>query len=77
MSFMRSPKGIITMTQMLNSPHTNGRRRPSLADQINRLDNMLDGLSDGLNEAVADAVKIGIGTAVKEALQAVPDGSAD
>jgi hypothetical protein len=59
------------MTTMINPSSTNGRRRPSLGEQINRLDNMLDGLSDGLNEAVADAVKVGVGTAVKEAVQAV------
>jgi hypothetical protein len=60
------------MTTMMHQPqHSKGRRRPSLSEQINRLDNMLDGLSEGLNEAVADAVKIGIGTAAKEAVQAV------
>jgi len=59
------------MTTMINPASTNGRRRPSLGEQINRLDSMLDGLSEGLNEAVADAVKVGVGTAVKEAVQAV------
>jgi hypothetical protein len=59
-----------TMTTMIN-PNTNGRRRATLNDQINRLDNMLDGLSEGLSEAVADAVKTGVGMAVKEAVQAV------
>jgi hypothetical protein len=49
----------------------NGRKRPSLSDQINRLDQTLDGLADGLNEAVADAVKDAVGHAVREAVQAV------
>lgn len=49
----------------------NGRKRPSLGEQINRLDDMLDGLSEGLNDAVADAVKGAVGAAVKEAVQDV------
>ena len=32
------------MTTTMNAP-SNGRRRPSLGEQVNRLDNMLDGLS--------------------------------
>ena len=59
------------MNTMINPGTANDRRRPSLNEQINRLDSMLDGLSDGLNEAVADAVKAGVGAAVKEAVQAV------
>ena len=59
------------MTTMIQPSNTNGRGRPSLGEQINRLDSMLDGLSEGLNEAVADAVKAGVGTAVKETVQAV------
>jgi hypothetical protein len=51
--------------------NANGRKRPNLGEQINRLDSMLDGLSEGLNEAVADAVKAAVGTAVKEAVQTV------
>ena len=58
------------MTTMMHT-NTNCRKRPNLADQINRLDSMLDGLSEGLNEAVADAVKTAVGAAVKEAVQAV------
>jgi hypothetical protein len=58
------------MTTM-TSPHTNGRKRPSLSEQINRLDGILDGLSDGLNDAVADAVQAAVGLAVKEAVQTV------
>jgi hypothetical protein len=59
------------MTTMIHPATSNDRKRPSLDEQINRLDNMLDGLSEGLNEAVAEAVKVGVGTAVKEAVQAV------
>jgi hypothetical protein len=59
------------MTVTMNAPSANGKRRPSLGEQVNRLDNMLDGLSEALNEAVADAVKAGVGSAVKEAVQAV------
>ena len=58
------------MTALMH-PNTNGRKRPSLGEQINRLDQMLDGLSEGLNEAVADAVKAAVGNAVKEAVQTV------
>jgi hypothetical protein len=58
------------MTTM-TSPHTNGRKRPSLNEQINRLDSVLDGLSENLNDAVADAIKAAVGTAVKEAVQTV------
>lgn len=58
-------------TTTMNPTHANGRRRPSLGEQINRLDSMLDGLSEALNEAVADAVKVGVNAAVKEAVQAV------
>jgi hypothetical protein len=55
----------------MTSPHVNGRKRPSLSEQINRLDCILDGLSDALNDAVADAVKSAVGIAVKEAVEAV------
>ena len=56
------------MTTM-TMPHPNGRKRPSLSEQINRLDSVLDGLSENLNDAVADAVKAAVGIAVKEAVQ--------
>src|ERR1043165_4905234 len=49
----------------------NGRKRPSLSEQINRLDKTLDGLADGLNEAVADAVKDAVGQAIRDAVQTV------
>src|SRR5947208_782729 len=56
----------------MTSPHANGRsKRPSLSEQINRLDSILDGLSDGLNDAVADAVKAAVAIAVKEALREI------
>jgi hypothetical protein len=48
---------------------TNGRTsRPSLAQQIDRLDLILDNLSEGLQEAVAEAVKIAVTRAVEAAL---------
>lgn len=40
--------------------NTNGRARKSLADQIDRLDQILNGLSDGLNQAVAEAVRLAL-----------------
>jgi hypothetical protein len=49
----------------------NGRRRPSLSEQIDRLDSILDGLAEALNEAVTMAVKEAVSVAVKEAVQAV------
>ena len=58
------------MTTMLN-PSRNGQKRPSLNEQITRLDQMLDGLADGLNEAVADAVKSALSTAVQQLVQTV------
>src|SRR5262249_45417893 len=45
--------------------------RKSLAQQIDRLDNILDGLADALNEAVSAAVKEAVGLAVKEAVRGV------
>jgi hypothetical protein len=51
------------------SPITNGRgQRPSLAQQIDRLDGILDNLSEGLQEAVAEAVKLAVTKAVEAAL---------
>src|SRR6187401_3179123 len=58
------------MAMTMSAP-SNGSKRPSLSEQINRLDRTLDGLADGLNEAVADAVKDAVGTAVREAVQTV------
>jgi hypothetical protein len=48
---------------------TNGKTRKTLADQLDRLDNILDALSEGLNGAVADAVKEAAGAAVQEAVR--------
>ena len=60
------------MTTTLNpSVNTNGRSRKSLADQIDRLDQILDGLADGLNEAVASAVKQAVAVAVQEAVRGI------
>ena len=57
------------MTNTMNAA-VNARRRPTLSEQIDRLDRTLDGLAEGLNEAVADAVKAAVGAAVREAVQA-------
>src|SRR5262245_32924726 len=54
----------------MSSLNTNGRKRPSLAEQLNRLDGILDGLADGLQEAVVTAVKEAVGLAVQQAVQA-------
>jgi hypothetical protein len=51
--------------------NVNGRVRPTLSEQIDRLDKVLDGMAEGLNEAVAAAVKAAVGVAVQEAVQAV------
>jgi hypothetical protein len=54
------------------STGTNGRaERKSLAEQIDRLDQILDGLADGLSAAVADAVTAAVGTAVAAAVREV------
>jgi hypothetical protein len=49
----------------------NGKARKSLAEQIDRLDQILDGLADGLNGAVADALRESVGQAVQQALRGV------
>jgi hypothetical protein len=56
----------MTMTTTMNGPV-----RKSLAQQIDRLDQMLDGLSEALHESITAAVKDAVGLAVKEAVQAV------
>jgi hypothetical protein len=53
------------MTTTLNR---NGQGRPSLAQQIDRLDAILDGLAGALNEAVAQAVKEAVAVAVQAAV---------
>ena len=50
-------------------PGSNGRKRPSLNDQLDRLDAILNGLSEALNESVAAAVVAAVGTAVREAME--------
>jgi hypothetical protein len=47
----------------------NGRVRKSLANEIDRLNQILDGLADGLNEAVAAAVQNAVAQAVQQAIQ--------
>jgi hypothetical protein len=54
------------MTSTMTAP--NGRARPSLAQQIDKLEAILDGLADALNEAVAQATRQAVATAVKVAL---------
>jgi hypothetical protein len=55
---------------MTAQTQSNGRVRKSLADQIDRLDNVIDALGDGLNEAVLTVVEQAVTVAVKEAVQA-------
>lgn len=55
----------------MSSMNTNGRVRKSLADQIDRLDQVLDGLTVGLHEAVASAVRDAVEVAVRETVNAV------
>jgi hypothetical protein len=59
----------ISMSTMTVSP--NGRVRKSLANEIDRLNQILDGLADGLNEAVADAVQNAVAQAIQTALSEV------
>jgi hypothetical protein len=56
---------------MTTKVNMNGQARKSLAEQIDRLDEMLDGLADGLNDAIAAAVKDAVGMAVQQAVQVV------
>jgi hypothetical protein len=56
------------MTATLNQ---NGRSRKTLANQIDRLDNILDGLADALNEAVTAAVKSAVTQAIQVAVREV------
>src|ERR1043166_5538730 len=53
----------------MNATMTNGKMRKTLADQLDRLDQILDVLSDGLNEAVASAVQEAAGAAVQQAVR--------
>jgi hypothetical protein len=59
------------MTTAVTRPGPNGRvARPSLGDQLDRLDGILNGLSDALNESVTAAVTAAVGSAVREAVEA-------
>jgi hypothetical protein len=59
------------MTTLATRPGPNGRAaRPSLGDQLDRLDGILNGLSDALNESVTAAVTAAVGNAVREAVEA-------
>jgi hypothetical protein len=59
------------MTTLATRPGPNGRAaRPSLGDQLDRLDGILNGLSDALNESVMAAVSAAVGNAVREAAEA-------
>jgi hypothetical protein len=55
----------------MSATETNGRGRKSLAEQIDRLDNILTGLSEALEGAVADAVQKAVTVAVEQAVQGV------
>jgi hypothetical protein len=58
------------MTTLATRPGPNGRARPSLGDQLDRLDGILNGLSDALNESVTAAVSAAVGKEVREAIEA-------
>ena len=51
-----------------NSTPAPGRARRTLAEQIDRLDQVLDGLAEDLNEAVASAVQQAVHQALAEVL---------
>ena len=59
------------MTIAATRPGPNGRAaRPSLGDQLDRLDGILNGLADALNQSVTAAVSAAVGNAVREAVEA-------
>ena len=59
------------MTTLATLPGPNGRvARPSLGDQLDRLDGILNGLADALNQSVTAAVTVAVGNAVREAVEA-------
>ena len=59
------------MTTAVTRPGPNGRAaRPSLGDQLDRLDGILNGLSEALNESVTAAVTAAVGKAVREGVEA-------
>jgi len=57
------------MAIVTTRPGANGRARPSLGEQLDRLDGILNGLSDALNESVTTAVSATVGRAVREAVE--------
>jgi len=57
------------MAIVATRPGSNGRARPSLGDQLDRLDGILNGLSDALNESVTFAVSAAVGKAVRESVE--------
>jgi hypothetical protein len=58
------------MTTLATRPGPNGRvARPSLGDQLDRLDGILNGLADALNQSVTAAVSAAVGNAVREAVE--------
>jgi hypothetical protein len=58
------------MSTTVTRPGPIGRAaRPSLGDQLDRLDGILNGLSDALNESVAAAVAAAVGKAVREGVK--------
>jgi hypothetical protein len=58
------------MTTAVTRPGANGRAaRPSLGDQLDRLDGILNGLADALNESVTAAVSAAVEKAVREAVE--------
>jgi hypothetical protein len=60
------------MTTLATRPGPNGRAaRPSLGDQLDRLDGILNGLADALNQSVTAAVTAAVGNAVREAVETV------
>jgi hypothetical protein len=59
------------MTTLATRPGPNGRvARPSLGDQLDRLDGILNGLADALNQSVTTAVAAAVGNAVRQAVEA-------
>ena len=61
----------MTSMTMNSAPRAGSLPRKSLAQQLDRLDQLLDGLSDGIQAAVVDAVKDAVGLAVQTALREV------
>src|SRR5262249_12707391 len=59
------------MTTLATRSGPNGRAaRPSLGDQLDRLDRSLNGLADALDESVTAAVTAAVGKVVREAIEA-------